>query len=97
MAIDSLPAADPGLLFWLLALVNFVGLASTFLARLPQSHYTHVFCHRAFLGCLVFVGLATMFTICTQHNGWVWSGTTFSIMAVGATFDLGQAVRAPGF
>ena len=97
MAMDSLPAADPGLLFWLLILVNVVGLASTFLARLPQSHRIHMLCHHAFVASLVLVALATMFTICTQHNGWVWSGTTFSIMAVGATFDLGQAVRAPGF
>ena len=97
MSLASLPAADPGLLFWLLVSLHLVGLASMFLSRLPRSHRTHVTCHRVFVACLVFVGLATIGIICARSNFWVWSGTTFSLMAVGATVDLGQAARASGF
>jgi len=89
--------ADPGLLFWLLAALHFVGLTSMFLSRLPHSHRVQAYCQPVFLLCLVFVGVATFITICCQSNCWVWSGTTFSLMAVGATADLGQAARASGF
>jgi len=40
---------------------------------------------------MLFVGVVTMLTILTRSNWWVWSGTTFSLMAVGATADLGRA------
>lgn len=92
----TLPAADPGLLFWLFAALHFAGLASMFLARLPQAKRGHVLGQFVFLSCLVVVGLATMFTIVTQHHAWVWSGTTFSLMAVGGTIELGPG-RAAGF
>jgi hypothetical protein len=92
-----LSAADPGLLFWLLALVHVAGLASMMLARLPRSHRIHALCHRGFIACLFFVAAATLFTILTRNNWWVWSGTTFSIMAVGATAEWGQAAEAAGF
>jgi len=93
----TLPAADPGLLFWLFAALHFAGLASMFLARLPQAKRGHALGQLVFLSCLMIVGLATMFTIVTQHHCWVWSGTTFSLMAVGGTFDFGHAAKAPGF
>ena len=86
--------ADPGIVFWLLAALHLVGLTSMFLSRLPHSQRVHSLCQNVFLLSLVFVGAATMFTICVQSNCWVWSGTTFSLMAVGATADLGQAARA---
>jgi hypothetical protein len=90
-------AAGPGLLFWLLALVHLAGLASMMLARLPRSHRVHALCHRGFIACLFIVAAATLFTILTQSNWWVWSGTIFSIMAVGATAEWGQATEAPSF
>lgn len=89
--------SNPALFVWLLAALHLIGLVSMFLARVPHSHSVHRPCQRLFLACLFFVGLATMFTICVQSNCWVWSGTTFSVMAVGATFDYGPAARAPGF
>ena len=97
MASTLLPAADPGLIFWLLAPLHVIGLISVVLTRLPHSHRVHSICHHSFVACLIVVACATLLTIVTRSNWWVWSGTTFSIMAVGATFDLGQAVRAPGF
>jgi len=88
MSLASLPAAGPGLLFWTLVLLHLVGLASVFLTRLPQSHRIQGLCHQAFIACLVFVGFVTIGTICFQSNFWVWSGTTFSLMALGATADV---------
>lgn len=87
-------AADPGLVFWLLTALHLVGLGSMLLARLPRTHRVQLLSQHVFLLMLVFVGLATFVTICIQHDCWVWSGTTFSLMAVGATADLGQAARA---
>ena len=92
----TLPAADPGLLFWLFAALHFAGLASMFLVRLPRAKSGHAIGQLVFLSCLVIVGTATMFTIVMQHHAWVWSGTTFSLMAVGGTLELGPA-RAAGF
>ena len=86
---------DPGLVFWLLAALHIVGLGSMLLTRMPHSQRGHTLCQHLFLACLVFVGMATIFTICVQSHCWVWSGTTFSLMAVGATAELGSA-RAAG-
>jgi hypothetical protein len=88
--------ADPGLVFWLLAVLHFVGLTSMFLSRLPHSHRMQAFSQHIFLTSLVIVGVATFVTICVQSTCWVWTGTTFSIMAVGATADLGTAARTSG-
>ena len=93
----SFSAADPGLLFWLLAAIHVMGLASMFLARMPRSQRRQTLCHNGFLACLIFVAAATLFTIVTRNDWWVWSGTVFSVMAVGATADLGHAARASGF
>ena len=95
--MSLLSAADSALLFWSLAVLHIVGLVSIFFARLPRSHRLHVFYHRGFFACLLFVGVVTMLTILTRSNWWVWSGTTFSLMAVGATAELGQAARMQGF
>ena len=89
--MSSLLAADPALLFWSLAFVHIAGLVTMLLARLPRSHRVHALCHHGFFACLLFVGAVTMLTILTRSNWWVWSGTTFSLMAVGATADLGRA------
>ena len=86
--------ADPGLVFWLLAALHLAGLTSMFLSRMHHRHRIHGICQNVFLLCLFIVGVATVATICCQSNCWVWSGTTFSLMAVGATADLGQAARA---
>ena len=85
---------DPALVFWLLAALHLFGLAYMFLTKLPRSHCGHSWFQHLFVASLLFVGAATIFTICVQNNCWVYSGTTFSLMAVGATIDLGQATRA---
>jgi hypothetical protein len=94
MDLGMLGAADPGLLFWMAAVLHVVGLASTFLARLPQSQRGCTLCHGGFLACLVCVAAATFLAILVRSDWWVWSGTVFSIMAVGGTADLGAATAA---
>jgi hypothetical protein len=85
---------DPAIVFWLLAALHLFGLASVFLTKLPHSHRRHSWFQSLFLASLIFVGAATIFTICVQNHCWVYSGTTFSLMAVGATVDFGPATRA---
>jgi hypothetical protein len=65
------------------------------LQRLPTAHewFQHLF-----VGCLLIVGCATLITIVAQNAFWVWNGTTFSLMAVGATIDFGGGrARVQGF
>lgn len=88
---------DP-LIFWGVLALQIVGLASVVFARLPKSSCPIQACCRSlFVGCLIFVGVATMLAIGMESGCWAWCGTTFSIMAVGATFDLGSPIRATGF
>jgi hypothetical protein len=89
--------ASPALVFWFLVAVHAAGLASLFLARAHRLKVGRAFCQSGFFACLLFVAAATLFTIITQNDLWVWSGTVFSVMAVGATVDLGPAARASGF
>jgi cell division protein FtsW (lipid II flippase) len=88
--------ADP-VLCWCLFAIQLVGLVSMVLARMPETSSLHAFCRTCFLACLVVVGLATIAaTIDCHSSSWAWCATIFSVMAVGATADLGPA-RAPGF
>ncbi len=90
MAFDWLSVADAGLFFWIVAALHVAGLASTFLGRLTHSRQGWALCHCGFLACLVCVAGATLLTIIARSDWWVWSGTTFSIMAVGGTAELGS-------
>lgn len=89
--------ASPALVFWILVVLHIAGLASMLLARMPRLKAGHMLCQSGFFACLFFVAAATLFTIVTRSDWWVWSGTVFSIMAVGATFHLEPAAQAPGF
>jgi hypothetical protein len=79
---------DP-FVFWAAAVVQVLGLASVLLARLPQSSKTQDYCRGVFVGSLVVLGLATMVAIGSGSGYWAWCGTTFSLMCVGGTFDVG--------
>lgn len=88
---------DP-LLFWGLLGLQFIGLASVVIARLPcRCPLKSTFCRGLFLACLLGVALATMIAINANSNAWVWCSTTFSLMAVGITLDLRSSVPATGF
>jgi hypothetical protein len=89
-------AADPELLFWSVAFLHLLGLASVLLARLPRSQRGLALCHSGYLACLVIVAVATLMTIVARSEWWVWSGTVFSVMAVAGTADLRQLAPAAG-
>jgi len=93
----ALPAADPGLLFWLFAPLHVLGLISVLLTRLPRASRVHALCHHSYFAFLFIVAGATMFTILTRSPWWVWSGTTFSVMCVGATAEWGRRIPGPVF
>ncbi len=87
---------DP-FVFWIVMFVQFLGLASVVLARLPRPSRAHDYCRGIYLGCLVVLGMATMVAIGSGSGYWAWCGTTFSLMAVGGTFDIGASLPASGF
>jgi hypothetical protein len=89
--------ADPLVFFWAMLALQVVGLASMFLARLPHPTLLHNCCRRVFIACLVVVGVATIYAMGHECSTWAWCGTTFSVMAVGGTMDLGNASRIAGF
>ncbi len=79
---------DP-LVFWAAAAVQVLGLASVLFARLPRASTAQDYGRGVYLGCLVVLGLATMVAIGSDSGYWAWCGTTFSLMCVGGTFDMG--------
>jgi hypothetical protein len=89
--------ADPIVFFWAMLALQVVGLASMFLARLPHPTLLHNCCRHLFVVCLIVVGLATIYAMGQECSTWAWCGTTFSLMAVGGTMDLGGASRIAGF
>jgi len=86
---------DP-LVFWSAAAVQFLGLASVLFGRLPKATKAHDYCRGIYVGCLVVLGLATVVAIGSNSGYWAWCGTTFSLMCVGGTFDMGT-LRPDGF
>ena len=87
--------ADPVFLWSALA-IQMIGLVSMVLARMPHFTLLHSACRSLFLGCLVAVGISTVYAMGCHSSCWAWFGTVFSVMAVGATADFG-AVPAEGF
>lgn len=83
--------ADPVFL-WCALVIQMVGLVSMVLARMPHSSAVHSICRAFFFCCLVLVGLTTVLAMGCHSSCWAWFGTVFSIMAVGASADLGTAV-----
>jgi hypothetical protein len=83
--------------FWGLLIVQLAGLASTVLGRLPRIGKTHEYCRGVYLGCLTVLALSTLSAVMWGSGWWAWCGTTFSLMAVGGTLDLGNPLSASEF
>jgi len=75
--------------FWGLMLIQFLGLASIVLGRLPRPGKTHDYCRGIYLGCLTVLAAATFGAVVCDSGWWAWCGTTLSLMAVGGTLDFG--------
>lgn len=87
--------ADP-MVFWAMVTLQLIGLASILLARFQQSCTKQGYCRGFFVVCLMVLGFATIYSIGAQSSYWAWCGTTFSLMAVGGTFE-GGTVQGTGF
>lgn len=90
------PLADP-LVFWGVLGLQTLGLMSMVLIRMPQAMHLHSCCRMLFFACMFIVGLATIYAMGCHSSCWAWYGTTFSLMAVGGTVDLGSAARVEAF
>lgn len=85
------------LFFWVMLSIQVLGVISAILSRMSAAHLQGTkWCRNIFLGCLVVLGLATMYAIGIQSGHWAYCGTTFSLMAVGGTWEAGT-LRATGF
>ena len=91
--------ADHACLFCVLSAVQLAGLASLLAARFRfnQQCAAQMFCHTFFFVCLAALGLATMYAARCGAGCWFSSGTTLSLMIVGATLDLRRTTAPATF
>lgn len=85
---------QPSFLIWGLALIQIVGLASAWLARMSEGSRSQVSCHRVFFCCLAMMGLTTMIALAVTPKYWLTSGTTLSLMVISAVWDFRPATNA---
>jgi len=70
-----------------LGLIQIVGLASAWLARLSEGSRRQASCQRLFVGCLAVIGLLTMGLLALGARYWLASGATFGVMVLAAIWD----------
>ena len=88
---------DP-MFFWGTIILQFIGLASVVIARIPcRCPLKSNMCRGLFLACLTGLAVATMAAIQMESVAWTWYGTTFALMAIGVSLDLRSSVPATGF
>ena len=73
--------------FWILTVVEILGLTSAWFARLSEGSPRQAFCQRLFFGCLVLVGVAMIPAVKLGPGFWFSSGTTLSLMILAVTYD----------
>ena len=70
-----------------LVVVQVGGLASAWLARISEGSHRQGMSQWLFLICLAAAGLATIASLQLNVGGWFLSGTSLSLMVLGATCD----------
>lgn len=88
---------DSVLLVCLLGGIQLLGLTSAAVARLSEGSSRQRSGQRLFLACLGLVGAATVVSVFLGPGCWLSSGTTFSLMVLGATCDFNHSRKAPSF
>lgn len=83
---------DPTSVWWIVAVVQTVGIATACLTRLSEGSLGERTCQRVFLGSLSLTGLATLGSLVLGPGACVASGTTLAVMVLTATWDVGRAV-----
>jgi hypothetical protein len=86
---------DSVLLVCLLGGIQLLGLTSAAVTRLSEGSSRQKSGQRLFLACLGLMGAATVVSIFLGPGCWLSSGTTFSLMVLGATCDFNASRKAP--
>lgn len=76
-------------LFWILAAVQCLGVATCLITRLVETTKAAPSCRKIFAVSLASVGFATMAAMYLGSIYWIPCGATLSIISVGATIDFG--------
>jgi hypothetical protein len=84
-------------LLYLVGAIQLVGLASVAFARLCEGSACQSSGQRVFFACLALVGAVAMFSVFLGPGFWLSSGTTFSLMVLGATCDFSRSRRLASF
>lgn len=84
---------SPTTLFWIIASIQIVGLASLGLTRISEGTNQCQLCQLLFYVCLTLVGGSTMVCLQCRDGGWLFCAITLSVMAVGATIDCSSLPR----
>jgi len=88
--MDGLDAVT---IFYALFAVQLVGLGSAWLARMSEGSRCQGACQCFFFLCMVVVGTVTVLSLHVGPGWWLTSGTTLSLMALAATYDISGASR----
>lgn len=83
--------------FAVAVLVQLLGIASMFVARLSEESGSQKWTQPLFFACLASLGAVTIGAIACHAACWLSCGTTLAIMTVGATLDLKRTSCASNF
>jgi hypothetical protein len=78
---------ESSVVFWSLGAAQFIGLASTWLARLSEGSRSQAPCQWLFFACLGLIGLLTLLAIALGPGYGLACGTTLAVMVLGAIWD----------
>ncbi len=90
---------EPSFLVWSLGVIQILGLASAWLARLSEGSAGQASCQRLFFACLALVALTTMASIALSPTPkyWLASGATLSVMILAAIWDFSPRAEVEGY
>ncbi len=75
------------ILFWVVALVQVLGLAAMLLYRIERVVAPGL-AQGLFVAALLLVGAGAVLTFCCHDSNWLSSGVTLCLMAVGGTIEV---------
>ncbi len=78
---------------WAFVVAQILGLVSAWCARLSEGSTRQTPCQWLFFGCLILVGIATIFALRLGSGPWLTSGSTLSLMVLTVTCDFNRAGR----
>jgi hypothetical protein len=85
--------ASPTTSLWILALIEVVGLASAWMARLSLGSRRQGPFQALFIVCLILSGATTVAALPLGPGCWLTASATFAIMVLTATCDFSRSSR----